>query len=83
LFPHGTVVSPQNSVNAVVMAAAGADAQNISKGDWFLNGQFSSLELAHTFMDEFSSTSLNVAANGGCYPMGNLLPGSAVSAVKA
>lgn len=52
---------------AVVMVAVGANAQDFSKGDWFLNAQTSSLGLEHSFVDDLSTTTFDLGVGGGYF----------------
>ncbi|MDR2891368.1 MAG: hypothetical protein LBV18_07250 [Alistipes sp.] len=58
------------SAAAVLLVAVGANAQNFSKGDWFLGASVSNLQLDHAFVDGDSATSFELQAQGG-YFVGN------------
>ena len=52
---------------AVAVAVSGANAQNFSKGDWFLGAQASGLDLGYSFVDKSNSFDLGLAANAGYF----------------
>lgn len=54
-------------VAALTVMGMGANAQEWSKGDWFLGAQSTSLNLQHRFTDGSSGTDFDVNAVGGWF----------------
>jgi opacity protein-like surface antigen len=56
-------------VMIALAAATNANAQGFRKGDWFLSGQVSNLNMSYAVrsIDSLSSVQLNVAAHGGYF----------------